>query len=407
MSEPSVSCSTCGRGFVPRFTFQTVKAGDGRVLSHFCSQTCRYPELGGRKDQKSAAAPSPNPPAPAAASERRAPPRVVAHAQHECHACHQHFTLQFAFQVVSLGESRHVVCSEACKDTLLAPMRAEQAARNRSPRAIAVMNQKGGTAKTTTSVSIAAGLAERGYSTLLVDLDAQGSVGVSLGVNGSKTLYHVLVDGVTPEDAAVPVRGNLEVLTADQTMAAAEIELVNMKDRARVLTRRMAHLLAPTSPYDYIIMDCAPSLSLLNQNALTFAREVVVPVSCDYLSLVGVKQILRTLRHVNEVLLHPVEVLGVLPTFYDVRNRISKEAVKALTDYFKDRVLPPIRVNARLKEAPSHKKTIFEYAPESHGAADYYAVVDALIKRRPVATAPVTSTTSRALGAATRTRAHG
>lgn len=395
MSEASTACSTCGKTFVPRFTFQTVKAGDGRVLSHFCSQTCRYPELSGRRE---AVAPRP--------AEKRAAPARSTPAQHECQVCHQPFVLQFAFQVVSLEQSRHVVCSEACKDTLLAPLRAEQAARQRSPRAIAVMNQKGGTAKTTTSVSIAAGLAERGYSTLLVDLDAQGSVGVSLGVHGNKTLYHVLVDGLPPEEAAIPVRGNLEVITSDQTMAAAEIELVNMKDRARVFTRRMAHLLAPNSPYDYIIMDCAPSLSLLNQNALAFAREVVVPVSCDYLSLVGVKQILRTLRHVNDVLLHPIEVLGVLPTFYDVRNRISKEAVKALTDYFKDRVLPPIRVNARLKEAPSHKKTIFEYAPDSHGAHDYYAVVDVLIKRRPVASVPITPT-ARVAAAASRTRAHG
>ena len=88
---------------------------------------------------------------------------------------------------------------------------------------------------------------------------------------------------------------------------------------------------------------------------------------------------MATLRHVNDVLLHPVEVLGVLPTFYDVRNRISKDAVSALKSYFKERVLPPIRVNARLKEAPSHKKTIFEYAPDSHGAQDYAAVVEWLL----------------------------
>ena len=98
-----------------------------------------------------------------------------------------------------------------------------------------------------------------------------------------------------------------------ELVAAAEIELVGKRDRARVLRRRGAGLIAPSSPYDYIIMDCAPSLSLLNQNALTFAREVLVPVSCDYLALVGVKQILTTLKHVNEVLLHPVQVLGVLP----------------------------------------------------------------------------------------------
>jgi chromosome partitioning protein len=185
----------------------------------------------------------------------------------------------------------------------------------------------------------------------------------------------VLVDGVSPEDAAVPVRKNLDVITSDQTVAAAEIELVNAPDRARVLLRRMSQTTGAKSPYEFIIIDCAPALSLLNQNALTFAREVLVPVSCDYLSLVGVRQILRTLKHVNDVLLHPIEVLGVLPTFYDVRNKISRQAVESLQSYFKGRVMPPIRVNARIKEAPSHKKTIFEYASESHGAHDYAAVV--------------------------------
>jgi chromosome partitioning protein len=246
-------------------------------------------------------------------------------------------------------------------------------------RAIAVMNQQGGTGKTTTSVSLAAGLAERGHPTLLIDTDAQGNVGVSLGIKGQKTLYHVLVDGYPAEEAAVPVRKGLDVLCADQSVAAAELELAGAKDRPRVLSRRLAPLIGPDSPYEYVLLDCAPSLSLLNQNALVFAKEVIVPVSCDYLSLVGVKQILRTLEHVNQVLLHPIEVLGVLPTFYDVRNKISREAVDALAAYFKDRVLPPIRINAKLKEAPSKKQTIFEYAPESHGAADYQAAVDWLL----------------------------
>ncbi|MFO0729347.1 MAG: ParA family protein [Myxococcota bacterium] len=310
-------------------------------------------------------------------------------ALHQCAVCSTSFQLRYAFQVVTVAKRRSVVCSEACKAKLLEPIASEKSSELvRQPRAIAVMNQKGGTGKTTTSVSIAAGLAERGHRTLLIDLDAQGNVGVSLGINGQRTLYHVLIDGVRPEDAAVPVRNNLDIITSDQTVAAAELELVNARDRARVLSRRMAALVEPSSPYDYIVLDCAPSLSLLNQNALTFARDVIVPVSCDYLALVGVKQILRTLRHVNEVLLHPIEVLGVLPTFYDVRNRISKEAVQALAGYFKDRVLPPIRVNTRLKEAPSHKKSIFEYDPESTGAKDYGAVADWVVKAAPVRVAP-------------------
>jgi chromosome partitioning protein len=137
--------------------------------------------------------------------------------------------------------------------------------------------------------------------------------------------------------------------------------------------------MAGISNYDFIIMDCGPSLSVLNQNALTYADHIIIPVSCDYLSLVGVKQILRTLKKVNELLLHPVSILGVVPTFFDVRTRISVEAVSTLKSYFKDRVLPPIRINTRLKEAPGHKKTIFEYAPDSRGSQDYRRMVKAVV----------------------------
>ena len=301
---------------------------------------------------------------------------------HQCTVCSRRFHLRYAFQVVAMSKQRHVVCSEKCRTELLAPLRAASDRERRAPaRALAVVNQKGGTGKTTTSVSLAAGLAERGNSVLLMDLDAQGNVGVSLGIRSVKTLYHLLVEGVSTDDAAVPVRKGLDVITSDHTLAAAELELVSMPDRARVLSRRLAPLLAGESRYDYVVLDCPPSLSLLNQNALTFAREVVIPVSCDYLALVGVKQILKTLRHVNEVLLHPIEVLGVLPTFYDVRNKISKESIESLRSHFKAKAMPPIRINAKLKEAPSHKKTIYEYAPSSHGAEDYTAAVEWVLKR--------------------------
>jgi chromosome partitioning protein len=290
--------------------------------------------------------------------------------------------MRYAYQVLTLGRKRAVVCSQACRRALIDAARrpAANGEARRGPRALAVMNQKGGTGKTTTSVSLAAGLAERGFRTLLIDLDAQGNVGVSVGVRGRRTLYHVLIDGSSPRDVAVPVRQNLDVITADQSLAAAELELVNAPNRAQVLARRMGDAMASDSPYDHVLLDCAPSLSLLNQNALVFARQVLVPVSCDYLSLVGVKQILRTLQHVREVLLTPVDILGVLPTLFDKRNNISKQAVSALESHFGDKVLAPIRMDVRLKEAPSHKKTIFEYAPESKGASDYGALVDALVQ---------------------------
>jgi chromosome partitioning protein len=378
-AERFVACSICAKSFVPRFTYQT--EANGGAIRHFCSIACRAPELG----------------------RARAPSTSQA-SQHACAACGKRFEIRFAYQVVAAGraerfgaersdagqarareggnmtgKTRRVVCSEPCRVRVLEEERPKAPPARPAVRTIAVLNQKGGTGKTTTAVSIAAGLAARGERTLLCDLDAQGNVGVSLGVESAKTLYHVLADGARPRDVAVSVRGNLDVIVSDHQVAQAEIALVSAPDRVKVLSRRMAETVGPESPYTFVVLDCAPSLSLLNQNALIFAKEVLVPVSCDYLALVGVKQILRTLRHVNEVLLHPVEVAGVLPTFYDVRNKISKQAIDALAGYFKGRVLPPIRVNARLKEAPIHKKTIFEYAPDSHGAEDYAAAVSWLL----------------------------
>src|SRR4029077_10675539 len=124
---------------------------------------------------------------------------------------------------------------------------------------------------------------------------------------------------------------------------------------------------------------CSPSLSLMNQNALVVADGILVPVACDFLSLVGVRQVVKTVKNVNQLLHHPVQIHGVLPTFYDARARICRDAVDAMKEHFGDRVLPPIRSATRLKEAPAQGKTIFEYAPDSTAAEDYARVVDLLV----------------------------
>ncbi|HTJ43387.1 MAG TPA: ParA family protein [Kofleriaceae bacterium] len=294
-----------------------------------------------------------------------------------CSACGQTFTPQFVFQVAVSDGQRRYYCSLDCRKASLG----EEAFRAKRARRIAILNQKGGTGKTTTSVNLAAGVAERGHKTLLIDTDAQGNVGVSLGVAGEQTLYHVLVDGLDPTEAAVPVRQHLDVITADQTLAAAEIWLARQDPatRSRVMTKRL-NLMQVSRRYDYVVVDCGPSLNLLNQNALSYADEVVIPVTCDYLALVGVKQVLRTIKDVERHLQHAVRVSAVLPTFYDGRTRLAREVLETLQGHFKQKCLEPIRNNTRLAEAPSHRKSIFEYAPQSHGAADYNRVVDWLIQ---------------------------
>jgi chromosome partitioning protein len=305
-----------------------------------------------------------------------------------CSACGQQFRPAFVFQiaVTADGQKSHY-CSLDCRKTGLG----DEAFRAKRARRIAILNQKGGTGKTTTAVNLAAGLAEKEQQALLIDTDAQGNVGVSLGVAGEKSLYHVLVESAEPTEVAVPVRSHLDVITSDATLAAAEIWLArqNNDTRSRVLTKRL-NMLQISRRYDYVIIDCGPSLNLLNQNALSYVDEVIIPVTCDYLALVGVKQVLRTIKDVERHLGHHVRISAVLPTFYDGRTRLAREVLETLQGHFKTKCLEPIRLNTRLAEAPSHKKTIFEYAPVSHGAEDYNRVVDWVLSTNAAASTAAT-----------------
>ncbi|MFO0744717.1 MAG: ParA family protein [Myxococcota bacterium] len=336
--EP-VACSVCATSFVPKFSFQVQRTAG--APNYFCSQACHEQALFGQRQQT-------------------------------CVSCGARFEPKFAYQLAFVGGEKQYFCSKECRE---APVRQEMRTR-RGARRIAVMNQKGGTGKTTTTVSLAHGLAIAGQRTLIVDMDSQGNVGICLGADGSLNLYHLLVDNAEPRSAILNVRENLDLLPSNNLLAKVEVHLAHVQQPHKVLRNRFKEVL----DYDYIVLDCGPSLSLLNQNALYFADQVLIPVACDYLSLVGVKQILETLRLVQEQLRHPISILGVLPTFYDVRNKISHEVVRNLERYFKEKVLPPIRINTRLKEAPAEHKSIFEFAPKSPAAEDYQALVEKIIE---------------------------
>lgn len=346
MRADQSTCCVCDRAFTVQFRYQ-VREESGRFV-YFCSQTCQQDGL-------------------------RRP---------VCTVCGTGFELEYPFQCqVGDGEPTYY-CTTQCREAARAGVFRVGKAGGRvseGPRRIAVFNHKGGTGKTTTAVNLAAGLADRGMKVLLVDADGQGNVGASLGIRGEKTLYHVLVQGLRSEDCAVPVRQNLDVLTSNELLAAAELYLAERPNRDRIMRERLGDR---ASGYDVVVLDCAPALSLMNQNALVYADSVLIPVSCDYLSLIGVRQVLRTLKSVRTLLKHEVKLLGVLPTFFDVRNNIAREALGALTEHFGERCLPPIRVNTRLREAPSARKTIFEYAPTSHGALDYSVLVDSIVRLR-------------------------
>jgi len=336
----AASCTVCQRSFDIQFRYQV--RDEGRETHFFCSQVCHQEALRG----------------PSGA---------------QCTVCAQRFSVDYPYQIEARDDGVRYFCSVSCREQSTA-LKQEPA---RTSTRIAVFNHKGGTGKTTTAVNLAAGFAETGMKTLLVDADGQGNVGASLGIRGEYTLYHILVQGRSLEDVAIPVRNHLDVVTSNELLAVAELHLASRPNRDRVMRERLS---AATSAYDTVVVDCAPALSLMNQNALMYADSVVVPVSCDYLSLVGVKQVLKTIKNVRELLKHDVALFGVLPTFYDVRNKICREAVDTLTDYFGDRCLPPIRVNTKLREAPSVRQTIFEYAADSHGALDYRCLVERLMR---------------------------
>jgi chromosome partitioning protein len=308
-----------------------------------------------------------------------------------CVVCARSFAPQFAFQVAVVDGARRYFCHLDCRRAALGE---NGFAGQRRARRLAILNQKGGTGKTTTAINLAAGIADRGYDVLLVDMDAQGNVGASLGIRGERTLYHLLVQdppSTTCEDVTVPVRGHLDVITSDSTLAAAEVWLARFDGgpRDRIVSERLSQL---KSRYQYVVLDCGPSLSLLNQNALSFADEVMIPVSCDYLALVGVKQVLKTLKDIDKHLGHTVRISGVVPTFFDARTRLAREAVDTLSGHFKERLYEPIRRSTRLAEAPSHRQTIFEYAPDSPGAEDYRRLVDRFVASAARPTQPMPST---------------
>lgn len=335
-----VPCSVCGASFAPRLSFQR-DAPSGRW---FCSLPCRA--------QASAAA--------------------------GCDMCGGPVEVRFAWQAQTRGDRRIHVCSEPCLQRFTAHERETVVPPAPPPRAhrLAVLNQKGGTGKTTTSISVAAGLAEAGRRVLLVDSDPQGNVAASLGVRARHTLYHVLMEEALLDDVVVPLGRDFDVLPSDGTLAHAEIALARDPGRAGIFTQKLAE-----ATYDHIVIDCGPALSMMNQHTLCFVDEVLVPVACEYLSLVGVKQLLATVKRINTNLGHPLVIAGVLPTFYDQRTNACQEALEALRSHFGDLCLPPIRANVRLKEAPRYKKSIFEYDPTSAGAEDYRVIVKWALER--------------------------
>ena len=248
-------------------------------------------------------------------------------------------------------------------------------------KTIAITNQKGGVGKTTTAINLTACLAEIGKKILLIDLDPQGNSTSGLGLRaGSATVYEVLMGRATVHSAVVETGiPNLRLLPADIRLAGAELELVDMEEREYRLKRVLQSL---ESEFDYLFIDCPPSLSLLTLNALTAAQRVLIPIQCEYYALEGVTSLVNTINRVKHTFNPGLDIEGVLLTMLDGRTNLGLQVVDSVKKHFKNKVYSTaIPRNVRLGEAPSHGMPIHVYDPKSLGAESYRQLAQELLDR--------------------------
>ncbi len=250
-------------------------------------------------------------------------------------------------------------------------------------RIISVANQKGGVGKTTTTVNLGACLAYDGKKVLLIDSDAQGNATSGLGVRKpdvKQDIYDVLVNEVPIKETIVQTsRENLSIVPATLQLAGAEIELTSMMARESRLKSALAEV---SDDYNFILIDCPPSLGHLTINAFTASDAILIPVQCEYYALEGLSQLLNTVRLVQKHFNPGLEIEGVLLTMYDARTNLGAEVVEEVRRYFQEKVYDTIIPrNVRLSEAPSHGKPIIDYDPRSKGAEVYQALAKEVLVR--------------------------
>lgn len=247
---------------------------------------------------------------------------------------------------------------------------------------IAIANQKGGVGKTTTSVNLSAAMGAMGKKTLLVDVDPQGNSSSGVGIDRREkknTMYEVLIGECTVEEALVHTEfSNLDILPSSMDLAAAELELASMEHRESVLKRALVPL---RETYDYILIDCPPSLGIITTNALCAADTLLVPIQCEYYALEGLSQLMNTVRRVKRQYNELLDMEGVLLTMYDGRLNLTQQVVEEVKKYFPRKVFSTvIPRTVRLSEAPSFGKPIQYFDRSSKGAEAYTALAEELIK---------------------------
>ena len=245
---------------------------------------------------------------------------------------------------------------------------------------IALTNQKGGVGKTTSTINIGVGLANMGKRVLLIDLDPQANLTYSLGLQAhelDKTIYEVFKGEIRAKDALIKTHG-LSLLPSSINLSGAEIELSGVAGREFLLKEALSDV----GEFDYILLDCPPSLGLLTLNALTTAKEIYIPLQTEFLALQGMSKLLETIDIVKGRLNKGLDITGIIGTLYDGRKKLNNEVVDKIKGHFEGKLFDTlIRDNVALAEAPSYGKDIYSYKANSSGAEDYQALCKEIIKR--------------------------
>lgn len=248
---------------------------------------------------------------------------------------------------------------------------------------IAIINQKGGVGKTTTTISLCSFLAAMGKKTLIVDIDPQGNASSGLGLNKSKlehSIYDVLIGDCNGNEAINKTRvENLDIIASNIDLAGAEVEMVNLPGREKILKQALTPL---RNHYDYIFIDCPPSLALLSVNALTASDSILVPIQSEFFALEGLSQLMNTFKLCKHHLNPQLEVEGVILTMYDNRSTLASGVASEILRYFRSKVFKTrIPRNIKLAEAPSHGLSILQYEPKSNGGLAYKALAEEFLDR--------------------------